>query len=62
MVPTLEQALTVAALYPHPGRARMRDPGYCPLGCGFLLANDWDGHFVPCLVRRALDVWFREVT
>lgn len=48
----------VAALRPHPARARYLrgDVCYCPL-CGFTLADDWDGHFLPCLAQHAVVVW-----
>jgi hypothetical protein len=38
-------------------RKPITDPFFCPL-CGFLLADDLDGHFVPCLVGRTLQVDF----
>lgn len=49
----------IAALRPHPNRARCLrgDVVYCPL-CGFLLADDLDGHFLPCLAHRAAAVWY----
>lgn len=53
----------LAALQPHPNRARCLrgDVVYCPL-CGFLLADDLDGHFTPCLVRRTATVaWHADV-
>lgn len=39
-------------------RAAERDWFYCPL-CGFLMMLDLDGHFVPCLVSKIVDVEFR---
>lgn len=38
-------------------RKLITDPFYCPL-CGFLFADDLDGHFVPCLVMHAFQVDF----
>lgn len=49
----------IAALRPHPNRARCLrgDVTYCPL-CGFFLPNEWDSHFAPCLARRSLEAWY----
>ncbi len=38
-------------------RPPITDPFYCPL-CGFTMIDDLDGHFLPCLVRRARSVSF----
>lgn len=56
----LETMLASAALRPfvEPRRGWLCDPPYCPLACGFLMANDWDGHFFACLRERAIGVWF----
>jgi hypothetical protein len=53
-----------AALRPYvePRRGWLRDPGFCPLNCGFQLSLDWDNHFFPCLLRRGLGVWFHPQT
>lgn len=57
---SLVTMLTEAALRPYiearPGW--LRDPGFCPLRCGFQLDLDWDNHFFLCLKERALGVWF----
>jgi hypothetical protein len=53
-----DTTLAVEALYPYPSPARLEAPGFCPLHCGFLLTNDWDGHFLPCLLGRAVNVWY----
>lgn len=55
---TLAVMRTSAALQPYYCPARLRDPGFCPLRCGFNLADDWDGHFFACLRQRAIGVWF----
>lgn len=46
-----------AALRPHPRRQQLLrgEVWHCPL-CGFLLPNDWDGHFLPCIVRHAREI------
>lgn len=55
---TLEAMRANAALQPYYDPRRLRDPGFCPLRCGFLLCDDWDGHFFACLRRSAIGVWF----
>lgn len=49
-----------AALRPHPRRQQLLrgEVWHCPL-CGFLLPNDWDGHFLPCVVRHAREIVFQ---
>ena len=56
------RAILRAALRPSPRRHTLRDPFFCPTGCGFLMADDWDGHFLACLVRRSTEIWFSEIS
>lgn len=48
-----------ADLRPHQTSPRLLrgDVCFCPL-CGFLLVNNWDGHFLPCLLSHLVEVCY----
>lgn len=56
---TIARMRLEAGLRPHPAQRRLLrgDVCFCPL-CGFLLPNDWDGHFLPCLLRHLVEVCY----
>ena len=35
----------------------MTERFFCPL-CLFVLALDYDGHLLPCILRHATGIWF----